>query len=67
MNADRKSKTLFVNGKEVSPFDLTGDETKDMAAAKRLLAEQDMADADARRHDQPPSGVERYGSNGMPT
>lgn len=51
MKADEKSKTLFLNGKEVDSFDLTGDETKDLAAAKKLLAEQDIEDA--RRRDAP--------------
>lgn len=45
MNAEDKSKTLFLNGKEVDSFDLTGDEKKDMAAAKKLLAEQDIEDS----------------------
>jgi hypothetical protein len=48
MNADEKTKTLFLNGKEVDSFNLTGDEKKDMAAARRLLAEQDIEEAHRR-------------------
>jgi hypothetical protein len=48
MNADVRLKTLFLNGKEVDSFDLTGDEAKDMEAAKKLLAEQDFAEARQR-------------------
>lgn len=53
MSEDEKSKTLFLNGKEVTTFELSGNETKDLAAAKRLLAEQ--AIDEVRRHKELPA------------
>lgn len=41
--ADQHSKTLFLNGKEVASFEPTGDEAQDLAAAKKLLAEESVA------------------------
>jgi hypothetical protein len=35
-----RSRILFLNGKEVSDFELTGDPATDLAAARRFIAEQ---------------------------
>jgi hypothetical protein len=54
MKAPEKSTTIFVNGKEVDSFQLTGDEEKDMAAAKKLLAEQHAAESRTAAREQTP-------------
>lgn len=53
MKAEEKSRTIFVNGREVDSFQLTGDEEKDMAAAKKLLAEQHAAESRVATEDAP--------------
>jgi hypothetical protein len=37
------SDTLFLNGKEVAVFKLTGEAAKDLAAARRFLAEKGLS------------------------
>jgi hypothetical protein len=53
MKTEERTKTIFVNGKEVASFQLTGDEEKDMAAAKKLLAEQHAAESRATAEEPP--------------
>ena len=37
---EAKQKTLFLNGVETEPIERTGDASKDLAAARRFLAEK---------------------------